>query len=128
MDKARFQGWLDRYIEAWRSYDSAAIGDLFTHDAEIHYHPYDAEPVRGRDAIVKDWLESRDEPDSWRAKYEAVACDGDVCIATGTSEYLAADRSSVDKTYYNVFICRFDADGRCAGYTEYYMQPPKQGA
>ena len=128
MDKQLFQGWLDRYIDAWRSYDPAAIGELFTDDAEVRYHPYDTDVVRGREAIVKDWLEGKDEPDSWRASYQAVACDGDVCVATGTSEYLNDDRSAVDRIYYNVFICRFAADGRCAGYTEYFQQPPKRQA
>ena len=128
MDKGLFQAWLDRYIEAWRSYDRAAIGDLFTEDAEIRYHPYDTEAVKGREAIVKDWVENRDEPGSWRATYTAVACDGDVCVATGTSEYLTDDRSAVDRIYYNVFVCRFGEDGKCAGYTEYYQEPPKKGA
>jgi hypothetical protein len=125
MDKEVFQGWLDRYIEAWRSYDPAAIGDLFSEEATIHYNPYTSDVVRGREAIVNDWLGGRDEPGSWRASYSAVACDGDVCVATGTSEYLTADRSAVDKIYYNAFICQFDGEGRCKGYTEYFMQPPK---
>ncbi len=48
------QGWLDRYVEAWQSYDPGAIGDLFSADADYRYHPND-EPVRGRDAIVADY-------------------------------------------------------------------------
>jgi hypothetical protein len=41
------------------------------------------------------WLADRDEPGSWKADYEILA---------------------------NVFVCRFDADGRCREYTEYYMR------
>ena len=30
------QEWLDRYVEAWRSYDEAAIGDLFSAVSYTH--------------------------------------------------------------------------------------------
>ena len=63
--KANVQTWLDAYVEAWRTYDRDAIADLFNADASYAYHPYDAEPLRGRDAIVASWLEERDEPGSW---------------------------------------------------------------
>jgi ketosteroid isomerase-like protein len=33
------QQWLDRYVEAWRSYDADAIGELFAEDATYKYHP-----------------------------------------------------------------------------------------
>lgn len=116
--------WLDRYVEAWRSYDRAAIGDLFAEDAEYRYHPYD-EPVRGRAAIVASWLEEdrRDEPGSWDARYEPLAVDGDVAIAAGTSTYFD-DSGEVDRVYYNNFVMRFDAEGRCRSFTEYYIKEP----
>ena len=46
------QRWLDRYVAAWRSYDVDEIGDLFAADAVYRYHPWDEDPVRGREAIV----------------------------------------------------------------------------
>ena len=46
MTHDQVQDWLDRYIAAWRSYDPAAIGDLFADDAAYRYHPWDDEPVR----------------------------------------------------------------------------------
>jgi hypothetical protein len=62
----QLQAWLDAYVDAWRSYDSAAIGELFGAGATYAFHPYD-EPLRGRDAIVAEWLGDRDEPGSWEA-------------------------------------------------------------
>ena len=32
MDHGSAQEWLDRYVAAWRSYDPAAIGALFSDD------------------------------------------------------------------------------------------------
>jgi hypothetical protein len=58
------QEWLDAYVAAWRSYDGAAIGDLFAAEATYAYHPYD-EPERGREAIVASWQHERDAPGSW---------------------------------------------------------------
>ena len=120
VDKAGFQGWLDRYVEAWKTYDDQKIGDLFSADAEYRYHPQD-DPLRGRDAIVQNWLENKDEPGTYDAKYEATASDGDVHVATGWSRYFDADGAMRDE-YCNVYICKFDDDGRCSEFTEYWIQ------
>ena len=122
MDRSSLQAWLDRYVEAWRSNDPELIGVLFTDDAEYRYHPHD-EPVRGRAAIVASWLEEPDEPGTWRASYGAFAVDGDAAVATGTSTYLSAD-GSVDRTYHNAYLMRFDPDGRCRSFTEWYILEP----
>jgi hypothetical protein len=111
------QSWLDRYVAAWRSYDAAAIGDLFAADAAYRYHPADA-PVAGRDAIVASWLEDRDEPGSFEARYEPFAVDGDRAVAVGTSSYANGD------VYDNVFTLRFEEDGRSAEFVEWYVKRP----
>lgn len=120
MDRQAFQGWLDRYVEAWKSYDPQQIGDLFSENAIYRYHPQD-EPVTGRDAIVADWLDEKDEPGTYDARYEPLAIDGDVHVAQGWSRYFDAQGEPSDE-YCNVYVCRFDADGRCAEFTEYWIQ------
>ena len=35
MTRDDVQRWLDRYVEAWRSYDPDAIGDLFAEDLRV---------------------------------------------------------------------------------------------
>src|SRR5262245_15661613 len=67
MDHAGFQDWLNRYIDAWRSGDPAAIGDLFSENAQYFYGPY-RDPVSGRAAIVRDWTAEPDAPGSWEAE------------------------------------------------------------
>jgi hypothetical protein len=123
MDEAGFQRWLDAYVEAWRTYEVDAIGELFSQDVEYRYHPWD-EPVRGRAAIVEDWLEDRDEPDSWRAEYRPWLVAGNDAVAVGVSRYLGPDRETVEREYHNVFLCRFDADGRCHEFTELFLKRP----
>lgn len=122
MNRADVQGWLDRYVEAWRANDRDRIEALFTEDAAYRYRPYggDAHAAMGRAAIVAAWLEEPDEPGSWEAGYAPFAVDGDRAVAIGTSRYLAIG-GKPERTYHNVFLLRFAPDGRCAEFTEYYM-------
>jgi ketosteroid isomerase-like protein len=124
VDEAGFKSWLDRYVEAWRTYDAEAIGDLFSPDAEYRWHPWDGaeDAAIGRDAIVAAWLEDRDEPGSWTAEYRPWLVAGDRAVAVGESRYLDAGGSQVEREYHNVFLCRFDEDGRCREFTELFMQ------
>ncbi len=93
------QVWLDRYVAAWKSFDPAEIGDLFSEDAEYRYHPWD-EPLRGRDAIVADWVEpggdatTRDAPGTYDAEYRPFAIEGDRAVAVGHSDYFAGPGGS----------------------------------
>jgi ketosteroid isomerase-like protein len=118
MDHARFQDWLDRYIDGWRTGDKAAIGDLFSADARYFYGPY-RDPLVGRDAIVADWTAEPDAPGSWEAEYRPLAVDGDTAVSIGESRY------DNGKKYSNIFVCTFDADGRCTEFREWFMEPPK---
>jgi hypothetical protein len=123
MEQAELQRWLDEYVDAWKSYDEAAIGALFSEDASYRYHPWDdaADTVHGREAIVAAWLGERDDPGAWTAEYQPWAIDGDRAVAVGVSRYLDAD-GAVEREYHNVFLCRFDAEGHCREFTEVFIR------
>ena len=121
MDRNGFEQWLRRYVDAWRLNDAAAIGDLFSADARYAYDPFE-EAVRGRVAIVASWLADADVPGSWEADYEVLAIDGDTGVAHGRTRYLTDDRTAVDREFANVFVIRFDDEGRCREFTEWYMR------
>jgi hypothetical protein len=127
MDEAEVARWLTDYVDAWRSYDPRSIGNLFSEDALYRYQPWD-EPtpshVRGRDAIVESWLEDQDAPGSWTAEYLPWLVHDDRAVAVGASRYLAADGSTVEREYRNVFLLVFDDDGRCREFSELYMKRP----
>ena len=116
------QAWLDAYVEAWRSYDRAAIEALFAVDVRYAYHPYD-EPLVGQAAIADSWLDDPDEPGTFDASYECFAADGNAAVAIGTSTYFNAD-GDVDRVYDNVFVLRFETGGRCSDFTEWYAKRP----
>jgi len=130
MDHSTAQQWLDRYVAAWLTYDRDAIGALFSDDVTYRYHPWD-EPVVGRDSVVSSWLgeggegaSTRDAPGTYGGSYAPVAVDGDVVVATGTSTYREEPDGQVTRTFANCFVMRFDGEGRCRDFTEYYAKHP----
>ena len=126
MDEQGVAAWLDGYTQAWGSYDPEKIGALFSEDAVYSYNPFD-EPVRGREAIVASWLEDRDDPGTYEGGYRPVLVAGDQAVARGYSRYLDTNGTVADE-YDNLFLLRFDADGRCQEFREWYMQKPKPDA
>jgi ketosteroid isomerase-like protein len=131
VDKAEVNRWLGAYVQAWKSYDRDQIGELFAEDVKYRYHPSD-DPVEGREAVVRAWLgeeqhpgsSARDDEGTYDAAYQAVAVDGDVAVATGTSSYRAKPGAPVTEVYDNCFVMRFDSTGRCREFTEWYVQRP----
>ncbi len=131
MDHPTAQQWLDRYLAAWLSYDRDAIGALFSDDVSYRYHPWDV-PIVGRDEVVASWLgerdhddaSTRDAPGTYDGAYAPVAVEGDVVVATGTSSYRDEAGGPVTQTFANCFVMRFDGEGRCREFTEYYAKHP----
>lgn len=131
MNRADVDRWLRAYVEAWKSYDRDQISELFAEEVKYKYHPYD-DPVEGREAVVNAWLglgtdagvSSRDQPETYDATYRAIAVEGDIAVATGTTSYLASPGGPVEKVYDNCFVIRFDSDGRCVEFTEWYVKRP----
>ena len=135
VDHSTAQQWLDRYVAAWLSYDPDAIGALFSDDVTYRYHPWD-DPVVGRDAVVASWLgegdhddaSTRDAPGTYDAAYSPVAVEGDTVVATGQSTYRDEPGGPVTRTFANCFVMRFDDEGLCRDFTEYYARQPAQPA
>ena len=121
MDRNQFQAWLDGYVEAWKTYDADKIGALFADDVEYRYHPID-EPLVGRAAVVDNWLESKDDPGTYDAKYEVLAIDGDTFVAKGRSDYFESPGGPLRDQYFNIYDCRFNDRGECTSFTEYWIQ------
>jgi hypothetical protein len=122
IERDALERWLGAYVAAWKSYDRDEIGALFSEDCVYRYYPYD-EPIHGREEIVASWLDEPDEPGSYDAAYEPVAIDGDVAVATGTSTYTKPD-GSIRAVYDNCFVMRFDGEGGCVEFTEWFVERP----
>jgi hypothetical protein len=117
--------WLQDYVSAWKSYDPQAIGALFSEAATYRYNPYD-EPLRGREAIVANWLEYRDELNTYTAEYKPVVVEGNTAVANGRTLYYEADGQTLTRQFDNIFVLRFDEEGRCTDFCEWYIPPRTQ--
>jgi uncharacterized protein (TIGR02246 family) len=124
VDREQVRKWLDDYLAAWKAYDRDLIAALYADDAVQRYHPYD-EPIVGRDAIVESWFgegegaPGRDPEGTYEGTYEVAALDGDLAVITGTSTY-----TEPAVVYDNCWLVRFDDDGRCREFVEWYMKRP----
>jgi hypothetical protein len=126
MDHAAVQRWLDQYVQAWKTYDPQLIGDLFSETAAYYFGPYH-KPVTGRDAIVANWLENRDAPGTYQAQYRPLVVEGNTAVVNGRSTYFKPDGKTFLREFDNIFLLRFDDDGRCTEFVEWFMEKPKEG-
>jgi hypothetical protein len=124
LDREQVQRWLDAYLAAWRSYDREQIAALYADVVTCRYHPYD-EPIVGRDAVVESWFgvgegaPAKDKKGTYDGAYIVAAIEGDLAVVTGTSVY--TDPAVV---YENCWLIRFDDDGRCTDFVEWFMKRP----
>ena len=124
--------WLADYVSAWKSYDRREIAALFNEDIAYRYHPED-DPIVGRDDVVAAWMgedtsdpvSDRDDPGTYDAEYKTVAVDGDVAVAVGVSTYSDEPNGPITTTFDNCFVMRFDDEGKCSEFTEWFVERKK---
>ena len=116
MERADFQRWADRYVQAWSTNDPADIGGIFSHDAIYYTAPF-REPWRGRDGIIEGWLGRKDEPSGWEFRYEVMAVADDLGFIRGSTHYRDPP---ID--YSNLWVIRLEADGLCSEFIEWWME------
>jgi len=120
MDRADVERWVRGYEKAWASNDPEEIGSLFTDDATYRFHPWD-EPLRGRDAIIAQWIQNKDQPQDYRFAFEVLGLDGNLAFVLGETEYVIDPPAA---TYDNLWVIRLAPDGRAEDFTEWFMKRP----
>lgn len=124
MDRTAVERWLGDYVAAWKSYDREQIAALYSDDVSCRYHPWD-EPIVGREAVVESWFgvgegaPGRDPEGTYDGVYAVAVIEGDLAVVTGTSMY-----TDPPVVYDNCWLVRFDEEGRCREFVEWYMTRP----
>lgn len=113
------QAWIDGYVRAWNSNDPADIRALFTQDAAYYTEPY-GPPWEGRDEIVRQWLDRKDEPGQAQFNWHPLAVTSEVAVIQGETAY-----PNEGHTYSNLWVIRLDAEGRCTEFREWWMRHPQ---
>ena len=111
--------WVKGYQKAWLSNDPRDIRSLFAEEAIYYSEPY-AKPQRGPQAIAEDWIARKDEPDDWTFEFDVVATSGDLAFVRGLTTYKEPPR-----IYHNLWMIRMDQTGKCAEFTEWWMETDK---
>ena len=83
--------WLDRYIDAWRTYDRDAIRALFRRRRRVPLPPVGRAGPRRRRRSPTTGSTTR-HPGTYDAAYEPYAVDGNRAVALGTSDYTGDGR------------------------------------
>jgi hypothetical protein len=115
VERSELQAWIDRYMWAWSTNDPGDIGDLFTEDARYYTAPH-RDPWVGRAGIASEWIGRKDEPGTWKFRYQVVGIDGDTGFVRGWTTY------TDDPDYSNLWVIRLEKDGRCSEFTEWWME------
>jgi hypothetical protein len=107
--------WVELYVQAWHSNTPDKIGTLFTDDADYYTEPF-AEPWVGREEIVREWVDRKDEPDTWSFEFDVLAVHGRLGIVRGHTTYFDPPRE-----YWNLWEVTLD-DAQCERFVEWWMK------
>jgi uncharacterized protein (TIGR02246 family) len=117
--------WLDAYVKAWKSYDEGEIADLWTEDA-MWIYPFGIR-ARGREAITAEWMAEKHvfEGRGYDAVYEPIAVDGPFAVTHGRTLFFDSATGDAQSEFDNIWVLRFEPDGRCAEFHEWYAGRPE---
>ncbi|MCI2420777.1 nuclear transport factor 2 family protein [Saccharopolyspora sp. K220] len=121
MDRERVDAWVVEYERAWRAPGTDLLAEIFTSDATYQQAPYRA-PVAGLSAIARMWEAERHGPDEeFQLTSRVVAVDGDTAVVRVEVRY----GGSVPQEYRDLWILRFDPNGKCRAFEEWPFWPDK---
>jgi ketosteroid isomerase-like protein len=119
MDRDAVEAWVAGYEQAWRTPGTEGLAELFSPDVSYLPSPW-AHPMVGLSRLARWWDAERDGPDEpFTMTAEVVAVDGATAVVRVEVVYLRDDPSR----WRDLWILRFEADGRCAGFEEWPFAP-----
>ena len=121
VDRASVARWITAYEAAWRAPGTDALAEIFTPASTYLQGPFE-EPVIGLPAIARMWEGERDGPEEvFHLASDIIAVEDDTAVVRVEVRY----GDPVTQEYLDLWLVRFDADGRCAGFEEWPFWPGK---
>jgi hypothetical protein len=112
--------WMDGYVLAWSTNDAGHISALFTPTAVYDPQTADGE-WEGLDEIIERWQEIDDQEDNWDFEWMPLVETDELAVVTGRTRYYDPPAS-----FRNLFVIRFDEEGRCYDFTEWYIEEDEE--
>jgi hypothetical protein len=117
MDRLALEKWIADYERVWRTAGTDGLAELFAADVGYLASPWE-QPIQGLEDLATFWEMQRDGPDEeFAMTSDVVAVDGEVGVARIEVRYGNGDR------WRDIWIVRFDAEGRCAHFEEWPIAP-----
>jgi SnoaL-like domain len=125
MDRSDVERWVDGYERAWRTAGTDELGDLFSPNASYLPSPW-APPVEGLEAITGFWEDEREGPDEpFTMAREILAVDGATAVVRVSVDY-GGEGATAAQRWRDLWIMRFDDDGRCVAFEEWPFAPQQR--
>jgi hypothetical protein len=119
VERAAVQRWVEAYERAWRTAGTDELDRLFAAGATYQVSPW-ARPIEGLAAIRALWERERDSADeAFTMTSDVVAVDGSTAVVRVAVAY--GDPGG--RRWRDLWILRFDTDGRCAAFEEWPFAP-----
>jgi ketosteroid isomerase-like protein len=119
LNRSHVEAWVAAYECAWRTAGTEPLRELFTADATYSMGPYE-DSARGPEEIGVLWERERKGPDEeFEMEYRIVAVEGDTAVVRVGVEYGPPQHLE----YRDLWIVRFDSDGRCREFEEWPFWP-----
>jgi hypothetical protein len=123
IDRSAVERWVEGYERAWRTAGTDGLSDLFSSDASYLPSPW-ATPVEGLAAIARFWEHEREGPDEpFTMTSEIVAVDGPNAVVRVQVDYGRPGDAAGGQKWRDIWVIRFDADGRCSAFEEWPFAP-----
>jgi ketosteroid isomerase-like protein len=122
MNRSDVERWVESYERAWRTDGTDGLADLFSADASYLPSPWRA-PVEGLAAIARFWEGAREGPDEpFTMAREIVAIEGTTAVVRVSVDYGEGEGSPAQR-WRDLWVIRFDDDGRCVALEEWPFAP-----
>ncbi len=122
LNRSRVEAWVLAYERAWRTAGTEPLRELFSGDATYSMGPYE-NPARGLEEIGDLWeRERRGADEEFEMEHRVVAVEGDTAVVRVEVEYGPPQHLE----YRDLWIVRFDSNGRCREFEEWPFWPGQQ--
>jgi uncharacterized protein (TIGR02246 family) len=123
LERSHVQRWVEAYERAWRTAGTGAVAELFSPDASYLAAPW-RPPIEGLDAIARFWEDERDGPDEpFTMTSEVVAVEDPNAVVRVHVDYGPGANGTSGSQWRDLWVIRFDADGRCTEFEEWPFAP-----